>query len=220
MNRQNGLESATLTPENTNLARSAQLSNSRSSLNHHYNLSYHNGHGSNHNFLVNGSAKQNGRPSHHRTRSDTTGITNQLTSVNRCSSIVSLRLTIGDLMSGKAFDNNCNCLERQLQNQLLTDRGHEVKTILKDHVETSGQLVDDDKENGLDLISISQVAELNPCLEEMSKTNKHGRPQSPQFECACNAPRLSPEFEFTKSLISIGKKLIHLASKELKSKPN
>jgi hypothetical protein len=39
-----------------------------------------------------------------------------------------------------------------------------------------------------------------------------------EFECVCNAPRLASEFEFMKSLVSIGKKLIRLASKELKSK--
>ena len=35
--------------------------------------------------------------------------------MNRCNSMTSLKLTIGDLMSGRAFDNNCNCLEKHLQ---------------------------------------------------------------------------------------------------------
>ena len=35
--------------------------------------------------------------------------------MNRCNSINSLKLTIGDLMSGRAFDNNCNCLDKQSQ---------------------------------------------------------------------------------------------------------
>lgn len=49
------------------------------------------------------------KPSHNRTRSDQTGIFN---SSKRCGSIASLKSTIGDLMTGRAFDNNCNCFEQ------------------------------------------------------------------------------------------------------------
>lgn len=51
----------------------------------------------------------------------------------------------------------------------------------------------------------------------MLMRNKEAAINETKFECLCNAPRLAPEFEFTKSLISIGRKLIRLATKELKS---
>ena len=63
----------------------------------------------------------------------------------------------------------------------------------------------------------------NTCNTQINQTEneKSNYIQSPlkaiKFECTCNAPRLAPEFEFTKALIHIGKKLIRLSSKELKS---
>jgi hypothetical protein len=64
---------------------------------------------------------------------------------------------------------------------------------------------------------------LNTCNGQINQT-ENPKPnyiqpplQTIKFECTCNAPRLAPEFEFTKALIHIGKKLIRLSSKELKS---
>ena len=39
-----------------------------------------------------------------------------------------------------------------------------------------------------------------------------------QTECHCGAPRLSPQLEFIKALMNIGKKLQQLPTKELRSK--
>ena len=41
-----------------------------------------------------------------------------------------------------------------------------------------------------------------------------------QTECHCGAPRLSPQLEFIKALMNIGKKLQQLPTKELRSKRN
>jgi hypothetical protein len=174
------------------------LTASRSSLDHHH-LNHstsnitpknNNNHSINNNNLhvhTNGKPAQHGhfKGTHSRARSDTTGIimTNSILNNTRSSSTF-LKLTIGDLMSGRAFDNNCNCLDVHLLN-------HEFK-----------------------MNSLSK----NPQHEE--HLNRENIPRSISnidFECKCNAPRLAPEFEFTKALISIGKKLVRLGSKELKT---
>lgn len=171
---------------------------SRSSLSHH--LNYYNNNNNNHQFNTsvstinsNPSNHINGnfKATHNRARSDTTGIimTNSFLA-NRCPSITSLKLTIGDLMSGRAFDNNCNCLEVHLRNQQL-----KIDSSFQEHKNNKSAL-SENKEN----------------VNTLPKTLN-----TSDFECVCNAPRLAPEFEFTKALISIGKKLVRLASKELKT---
>ncbi len=91
-------------------------------------------------------------------------------------------------MSGRAFDNNCNCLDVHLRNQQIKLE----TTFLQDQKNNHSE----NKENVHDVARSINSAD---------------------FECVCNAPRLAPEFEFTKALISIGKKLVRLASKELKT---
>jgi len=94
-----------------------------------------------------------------------------------------LKATIGDLMSGRAFDNNCNCIEQQLDSLTLNSN--------------DGRSGDND-------LTTENAIEFN--LNGISEENKENEPDSAQG------------IEFTKSLISIGKKLIRLATKELKSK--
>ena len=109
---------------------------------------------------------------------------------NRCPSTTSLKMAIGDLMSGRAFDNNCNCLDIHLKNQQLKlDQRQQQQQRLNN------------KEN-------------HP---SNGATKFYTTSTLDDFDCVCNAPRLAPEFEFTKALISIGKKLVRLASKELKT---
>jgi hypothetical protein len=117
---------------------------------------------------------------HSRTRSDTTAITNSLLQT-RSMSLTSLKSFIGDLMSGKAFDNNCVCFDLAA-------------------LSTNG--FNDDTKLSLKLSSN------NTGLTNGDTSKK---------QCICNAPRLAPEFELTKALISIGKKLVQLPTKELKS---
>lgn len=111
-------------------------------------------------------------------------------------SMNSLKLTIGDLMSGKAFDNNCTCYERLLlktQQSGGSEDSNEKEPQVELHVNT--------KETG----------------EENMNDRAPPAIDSPEFECVCSAPRLAPVLEFTKSLVSIGKKLARLASRDLKS---
>jgi hypothetical protein len=91
-------------------------------------------------------------------------------------------------MSGRAFDNNCNCFELQnIHKQICID------SLLQNLNNNS-----ENKENIDSILQIPPQIKLN-------------------FECVCNAPRLAPEIEFTKALISIGKKLVRIATKELKT---
>lgn len=98
-------------------------------------------------------------------------------------------------MSGRAFDNNCNCFEQQqLANQLTQNC------------------------NGNSTIGGSPAVEMNGELNGIDEENKENEQDATKkFECICSAPRLAPELEFTKSLISIGKKLIRINTKEAKS---
>ena len=152
------------------------------------------------------------KPSHNRTRSDTTasGIilnvhnsplpltttttaTVTATTSNgtplRSTSITNLKLAIGDLMSGRAFDNNCTCHEQTHYNN--NNNNNNTGNDYYQKLATT----DENKENG---------------------AHQHQQQQQ-HFECVCNAPRLAPEIEFTKALINIGKKLARLATKELKT---
>jgi hypothetical protein len=87
-------------------------------------------------------------------------------------------------MSGRAFDNNCNCFELQNINKQIC-----LDSFLKNY----------NSENKENIDALLQI------------------PPQINFECVCNAPRLAPEIEFTKALISIGKKLVRIATKELKT---
>lgn len=181
--------------DKTKLAATQRLSNSRSSLNHVFNLNYQTSNTTNGSSVA--AVKPNGstgfRPSHSRTRSDQTGILFN-SSNNRTNSATTQKFTIGDLMSGRAFDNNCNCFEQQQLANQLTQNSDGSGTNGASVVETNGEL------NGID---------------EENKENEQDTKN--KFECICSAPRLAPELEFTKSLISIGKKLIRINTKEAKS---
>jgi phosphatidylinositol 4-kinase len=101
-------------------------------------------------------------------------------------------------MSGRAFDNNCNCLDVYLQQQQL-----------KNSSEPDENQAPESSASSTSSASSSSSASPPPPQIPRSLTSS--------FECACNAPRLAPEFEFTKALIQVGKKLVRLASKELKT---
>lgn len=193
-----------------------QLNNAQGGNN--LNLSYlGQNHHSSQNFKVNGSGF---KPTHSRTRSDQTGIFN---SSNRSNSVASLKSTIGDLMSGRAFDNNCSCVDKKLNN-LQDNQGNSVdnnETSVNINYHSNGTdsnlngIDEENKENEI-LNSSSKDGELLNEEETKDKTFLNQKVEQ-KFECLCSAPRLAPEFEFTKSLIAIGKKLIRLASKELKT---
>ena len=174
----------------------SNASSSRTSLGHFFNLNYN---GQSH---TNVAAKTNGstgfRPSHSRTRSDQTGIFNG--NIHKTASVTNLKATIGDLMSGRAFDNNCNCYEQQLVNSQQSQANNNVANHVN---EANNEL------NGID--------EENKENEENVTTRQEADKDRVNFECVCSAPRLAPELEFTKCLISIGKKLIRINTKELKS---
>lgn len=168
------------------------------------------------------------KPTHSRARSDTTGITGALSGVNRSNSMASLRNTIGDLMSGRAFDNNCTCVENQQMQTTTT-----TTTTTMTHQQNGGGeclmcpngIVDARSENGdaRELMDDELLFKSSVINTPNSMPSSSPPPQPKQhiptveFECMCSAPRLAPEFEFMKSLVSIGKKLIRLTSKELKS---
>lgn len=249
------------------------INSSRTSLNHNFNYNlhhHHHHHNHNHNHShhhfnhshqhsfngANGHSKS--KPTHNRTRSDTTGITNSLNNNHRSQSITSLKVTIGDLMSGRAFDNNCNCIDNLIvlhQNQSYQQPSlvkktesqaelnlHDQLLVLQDK-HTDNNSIDDNKENLVDVSTPDSQSpklngnddhndedlntNINNCNIDIDKITAStpapivnvplAIPQLDSFECVCNAPRLAPEFEFTKALISIGKKLVRLASKELKS---
>ncbi len=189
-----------------NLENTQNLGNSRSSLSHNLNLTYL---GQNHHSST--AVTNKFKPSHSRTRSDQTGLFNNSNSNSRSTNSHNLKATIGDLMSGRAFDNNCNCIDQQLENLTLNSKGPASNISDSDHPSEnviefnlngiSEENRDNDYDSSQNGVNLSNL------------TNNIDR----KFECLCNAPRLAPEFEFTKSLISIGKKLIRLATKELKS---
>ncbi|XP_023347591.1 phosphatidylinositol 4-kinase beta [Eurytemora carolleeae] len=97
---------------------------------------------------------------HTRSRSDATGL-QPPSSCRIPPPELRPRLQLGDLMSGRAFDNGCHCLE-------------------------------------------SRQAAVNEL-------------RGKQTHCACNAPRLQPQLEFLKALVSIGKRLGQLPDRESKT---
>lgn len=165
---------------------------------------------------------------------------------NRSNSVVSLRTTIGDLMSGRAFENNCSCVDAYFQSH-QTDAAAAMMMISSDECQlclnsaavasNTGEALEHEDEiaaRSSTLINTpdSLASTSPPKLIHANTTRNRSPPvnttttttttttnsaSSSDFECTCNAPRLAPEFEFMKSLVSIGKKLIRLASKELKS---
>jgi hypothetical protein len=97
---------------------------------------------------------------HTRSRSDATGL-QPPSSYRPPPSELRPRLQFGDLMSGRAFDNGCQCLE-------------------------------------------SRQAAVNGLRGELT-------------HCVCSAPRLQPQLEFLKALVSIGKRLGQLPDRETKT---
>jgi len=98
---------------------------------------------------------------HTRSRSDATGLQPQVSLRLPCQDLRP-RLQLGDLASGRAFDNGCNCLETR-RAAFHNLRGGEVA------------------------------------------------------QCVCGAPRLQPQLEFIKALVSIGKRLGQLPDRESKT---
>jgi hypothetical protein len=125
----------------------------------------------------------NNHKTHSRTRSDITGIQNSFIN-SRSLSLNSLKSCIGDLNSGRAFDNNCICFD------ILSQSNNNSQKIING-------FNDDTK-----------------IIKQSSNNNLIPN----DIKCVCNAPRLAPELEFTKALVSIGKKLVQLPTKELKSR--
>ncbi|XP_034230043.1 phosphatidylinositol 4-kinase beta [Thrips palmi] len=99
-----------------------------------------------------------GKKTHQRSRSDATGL---IQSNRRVLSAVSNKVCLGDMSSGRAFDNGCICFES--------------------------------------------------CLGVVN--DLRGR----RTHCSCDAPRLAPQLEFIKGLISIGKLLSSIPTKEGKT---
>ena len=130
---------------------------------------------------------------HSRTRSDTTGIQNSFMN-NRSLSLNSLKSCIGDLNSGRAFDNNCMCFD------ILNQTGSQQQS-------NGGVVIN----NKYDFNDDNKIIKTN------GKNNNSNGVTLNDIKCMCNAPRLAPELEFTKALVSIGKKLVQLPTKELKS---
>ncbi|XP_034941287.1 phosphatidylinositol 4-kinase beta isoform X2 [Chelonus insularis] len=98
------------------------------------------------------------KKTHQRSQSDATGL---FQSLRRSHSGVANKVSLGDLSSGRAFDNGCTCFDS-------------CQGVVND---LRGQKTD----------------------------------------CFCNAPRLAPELEFIQALISIGKLLGTIPTKESKT---
>jgi hypothetical protein len=193
--------------------------------------------------------KSHNKHNHSRTRSDTTSI--NLNGITRSASSASLKSTIGDLMTGHAFDNNCKCFEaQQLEyNKLvysLLNNNDDQQAEDTDNDNTSDNDINKEtnKENAMNYSSATPSTSSSPSPSTSSSIQNvkkepqvesgvvTGPPPPPteeeeeeetipippfRFECVCNAPRLGPELVFIRSLIEIGKKLMRLTSKELKS---
>jgi len=99
---------------------------------------------------------------HIRSRSDATGLQPQVSLRLPCQELRP-RLQLGDLASGRAFDNGCHCLE----------------------------------------VRVTAFNNL--------------RRESETSQCECGAPRLQPQLEFIKALVSIGKRLGQLPDRETKT---
>lgn len=206
----------------TNLVTTGHLNNSRSSLSHnmtYMGLTHNNSNNVNSpvmNTATSTTTKSPFKPSHNRTRSDQTGLFNS--ALNRVNSVTSTKASIGDLMSGRAFDNNCNCIEQQ---QLNSNKLNVINSLVDNSLNesnsndaTSNCHLADSNLNGID--EENKENELMKSIDQEDKSDVNDENEN-KFECLCNAPRLAPEYEFTKSLILVGKKLIRLATKELKS---
>ncbi|KAL6448919.1 hypothetical protein ACFW04_000577 [Cataglyphis niger] len=98
------------------------------------------------------------KKTHQRSQSDATGL---FQTIRRSHSGIINKVSLGDLSSGRAFDNGCTCF-------------YSCQGVVND---LRGQKTD----------------------------------------CFCNAPRLAPEFEFIQALISIGKLLGTIPTKESKT---
>jgi len=98
---------------------------------------------------------------HMRSRSDATGLQPATSLKLPGAQEIRSRLQLGDLTSGRAFDNGCNCLD-------------------------------------------SRKAAVNELRGEVT-------------QCLCGAPRLQPQLEFIKALVSIGKRLGQLPDRESKT---
>jgi hypothetical protein len=160
---------------------------------------------------------KNSKQTHHRTKSETTCINSKCSNNCRLLNFNNSKLTIGDLMSGKAFDNNCFCADK-------FRLSYNNKTIKE---KQNKQRVNKAEENSMYRENNNKVVrhDFRDNQFKAQEFNKHENPNqlllknnSDQFGCFCDAPRLAPELEFTKTLVSIGKKLVRLSSRELKSK--
>lgn len=147
------------------------------------------------------------KPSHQRARSDTTGITKSLIS-NQARNVTNLKMTIGDLMSGKAFDINCICSEKQIKQMIRKNQDLSPLKSLINNLNVK-------KNNKKMIIQVDcyKIESSNNSKDLPLKKNIILSPKS----CKCNALRIEPELEFTKALVSIGKKLVRFSSKEHKS---
>lgn len=96
-----------------------------------------------------------------RSQSDATGLLNKLSLQNQAFAVAPVQLCLGDLSSGRAFDNGCRCFE-SVRNTVNDLRGQRTA-------------------------------------------------------CTCRAPKLSPQKEFMKSLIEIGRNLTTLPTKSEKT---
>ena len=116
--------------------------------------------------------------SHSRTRSDTTGIQNSFMN-SRSLSLNSLKSCIGDLNSGRAFDNNCIFFDVLNCSNITNGQNSSQQKII----------------NGF-----------NDDTKIIKQTTSNLILPPNEIKCVCNAPRLAPELEFLKALVSIGKK--------------
>jgi hypothetical protein len=193
----------------------SELQNEKS--NHYKTNTEHIQHSSDHRY-INSRENKSFKATHHRTKSETACLNSKILSNNNRAT-GNLKLTIGDLMSGKAFDNNCLCIEKLNKN---------CNSVI--HAENMNQQVNNtEKENNKLSSVISEMSDQTDdkhillddkdcvCTKTHEDAHLHTTKNNNEFDCFCNAPRLAPELEFTKTLVSIGKKLVRLSSRELKS---
>lgn len=155
------------------------------------------------------------KPSHQRTRSDTTGITKSFLN-NRVSYATNSKTTIGDLKSGKAFDIHCICTVKQMIDNYTINKNIELLVNRKNFKKMSQEF--QNNENILQKPFGNKIENSNNLDETLddSVVNKNSFLSS--TICKCNSIRIEPELEFTKALVAIGKKLVRFSSKEHKSK--
>lgn len=132
----------------------------------------------------------NYKKSHHRSYSETTFARNNILAMPSMSPS-SPKESLGDLSSGRAFDNGCTCSEMVSTTTTTTELTTPTKVMFP----------------LTPTISCQQQQLVNPDEQKLLNCQS----------CNCGAARLRPQLEFIKSLLNIGINLQSVPSKDIKA---